>query len=87
MKKQIISIFLALCIMSSVMVPASASESGNDEAMTISEEGIRFIEEFEGYSKYAYADDSQWYIGYGTSCDKDKYPRRHFGRRCGKIAV
>jgi len=74
LKKQIISILFTLCIVGSVMPPAGASEAGGDEAMAISEAGIRFIEKFEGFSSYEYSDSSQWYIGYGTGCNKGDYP-------------
>ena len=40
----------------------------------LSENGIAFIEELEGYSQYAYWDNSQWSIGYGTGCGENEYP-------------
>ncbi|MBE6687387.1 MAG: hypothetical protein E7591_09220 [Ruminococcaceae bacterium] len=39
-----------------------------------SEKGIELIKGFEGFSKYAYWDYSQWTIGYGTKCGENEYP-------------
>ena len=50
--------------------PAVKAESN----LTISEKGISLLKEFEGFSKDAYFDYSQWSIGYGTACNKDEYP-------------
>ena len=42
--------------------------------MSISENGLSLIKEFEGFLQYAQWDYSQWSIGYGTGVDKDAYP-------------
>lgn len=42
--------------------------------LKITENGIQFIKEHEGFSKYPYWDYSQYTIGYGTRCDPDDYP-------------
>ncbi|MDP4110065.1 MAG: GH25 family lysozyme, partial [Bacillota bacterium] len=74
LKKRIICILLIFCVISSISAPVFALGTGSDGAMKISEEGVRFIEGFEGFSKYEYADSTRWYIGYGTSCSKGDYP-------------
>jgi len=73
MKQKIVSAFLVLCMMLFTAVPALANEAGIAE-MTISDAGIKFIEEFEGFSAYIYSDSSQYYIGYGTRCNPGDYP-------------
>ena len=45
-----------------------------DSTRTTSEDCIELLKEFEGFSKNAYYDYSQWSIGYGTSCNKEDYP-------------
>ena len=47
-----------------------------DEApqMTVSEAGIGFIKEMEGFSPYRVWDYSQYSIGYGTGCGAGDYP-------------
>lgn len=42
--------------------------------MSISENGLSLIKEFEGFLQYAQWDYSQWSIGYGTGVDRDAYP-------------
>ncbi len=55
--------------------PAENEEPVRDpNRMYISEEGIAFVCEFEGYRQFAYPDGGKWYIGYGTLCEKDQYP-------------
>ena len=44
------------------------------DTMTTSSEGLAFIQDFEGYEEYAYQDGGEWYIGYGTQCERDEYP-------------
>lgn len=43
-------------------------------ASNISESGIQFIKNREGYQQYAYSDYSQYSIGYGCRCEKGQYP-------------
>lgn len=74
MKKRLSCLFLVLCILNAIGTAALAAGTESIEAMNVSEAGIEFIEEFEGFSAYPYADASKWYIGYGTNCDKDEYP-------------
>lgn len=42
--------------------------------LNISESGIQFIKNREGFSPYAYSDYSQNSIGYGCRCDTNQYP-------------
>lgn len=42
--------------------------------LRISEDGIQFIKDHEGFIKYAMWDYAQWSIGYGTRCEKDEFP-------------
>ncbi len=74
MRKKILCILLVFFLISSMAASALAIESESTNTMTISQAGIKFIEEFEGFSKYTYTDSFQWYIGYGTSCGAGEYP-------------
>ena len=40
----------------------------------MSEKGVQFIKDHEGFTQYAMWDYAQWSIGYGTHCEKDEYP-------------
>lgn len=73
MRKRIVSAFLVLCMMFFTAIPGLAVEAGISE-MTISDAGIKFIEEYEGFSPYIYSDSSQYYIGFGTRCNPGDYP-------------
>jgi len=73
MKKRLVSALLVLCMMLFTALPALAFETELAN-MTISDAGIKFIEEYEGFSAYIYSDSSQYYIGYGTSCNPGDYP-------------
>lgn len=42
--------------------------------LRISESGIQFIKDHEGFAKYAIWDYSQWSIGYGTRCEENEFP-------------
>jgi len=44
------------------------------EVYETSESGLDLIKGFEGFSKFAYWDYSQWTIGYGTRCEEGEYP-------------
>ena len=70
--KRFFSLWLAILLVVS-LVPLSALAEER-ETMTVSEEGIDFIIQFEGYRQYAYMDGGKWYIGYGTGCDEDEFP-------------
>lgn len=42
--------------------------------LRMSEEGVQFIKDNEGFVKYAVWDYAQWSIGYGSRCEKDEFP-------------
>ncbi len=42
--------------------------------LRMSERGVQFIKDHEGFTQYAMWDYAQWSIGYGTHCEKDEYP-------------
>ena len=73
MKLRLGSFLMSFVLLISVFLGA-APVAKADSGMTISDQGIRVLKEFEGFSKYAYFDYSQWSIGYGTACNKDDYP-------------
>lgn len=73
MKLRLGSFLMSFILLISVFLGA-VPEAKADSAMTISENGLNVLKEFEGFSKYAYFDYSQWSIGYGTACNKDDYP-------------
>jgi uncharacterized repeat protein (TIGR02543 family) len=69
--KKWISLFVVICLLLSMGTVVSAS---NDADMTVSDDGVLFIKQYEGFSDTAYAYGDKWYIGYGTVCEKDAYP-------------
>ena len=73
MKIRLGSFLMSLIILLGVLflsVPTVYAQSD----LTTSEECISLIKEFEGFSKNAFFDYSQWSIGYGTACNKSDYP-------------
>ena len=77
MTMRIPTVLLALSLLLSLLLPCAAAAEPEDAAengMTISDEGVELIKQFEGYSATAYQDGGQWYIGYGTNCQEDAYP-------------
>lgn len=70
--KKFVSVIIALTLVLS-LCPAALADGG----MTYSDKLVGFIEEFEGYEQNQYEDpkgSGNYYIGYGTKCDKDAYP-------------
>lgn len=68
--KKILSLCLSTLLLLSLL-PASAMAV---DTFDISEEGVAFIKEFEGFRDMPYMDDrGRWYIGYGTSCEAGDY--------------
>ena len=43
------------------------------QTYALSEEGVAFIKEFEGFRDMPYEDRGKWYVGYGTVCDPMDY--------------
>ncbi len=68
--KRLSALFLSLLLLV-MLLPVEAMAV---DTMTISAEGLAFIQEFEGFEEYAYEDGGNWYIGYGTQCERDEYP-------------
>ena len=64
-KKRIISYVLAFALVLS-LIPMGAITASAASEFKASEEMIRVLKEFEGFSKYPYWDYSQWTVGYGT---------------------
>lgn len=65
MSKRIVSLILALILLVG-MVPAGAITASAASNRTVSANAVKFIKEWEGFSKTAYADGSQYTYGYGT---------------------
>lgn len=42
--------------------------------LRMSEAGVQFIKDHEGFIKYAMWDYSQWSIGYGSRCEENEFP-------------
>ena len=71
MKRRFLSLCLAV-LMLLTLLPATAFAV---ETMTISDEGVELIKDFEGYREFAYEDGGNWYIGYGTLCERHEFPK------------
>ena len=67
--KRLLSGLTAL-LMLTVMAP-SAEAAGRD--MDVSDEGVDFIKQYEGFSEKPYMDNGIWRIGYGTECKSTEY--------------
>jgi len=72
MTKKLVSAILVLCTLLFAAAPALATDGIS--GMTMSDAGLKFIEEYEGFSPYVYSDSSNYYIGYGTRCNPGDYP-------------
>lgn len=64
----ILSVLMLVSVLNIGAINASAS------SMTTSDAAIEMLKQFEGFKAYAYADNGQYSIGYGTSCDPSDYP-------------
>ena len=71
MKKRFLCAILALIMMIS-LVPVTAMNA-SAASMKTSEDAIKFIKQYESYSKNCYKDGDRYSIGYGTLCD-EKHP-------------
>ena len=65
MSKRIVCLILAL-IMLVGLVPAGIISASAASNRNVSENAVKFIKEWEGFSAKAYADNSQYSYGYGT---------------------
>ena len=71
MKRRFLAVMLVvLMLLSAASVPVSAAD-----AMGVSQPLIDILKDMEGFSKYPYADNGQWTVGYGTRCPDDKLSR------------
>lgn len=71
MMKRLCPLLLALLLTVGLLPPAALADA---ETMTISDEGVALIQDFESYRRFAYEDGGKWYIGYGTLCGRDEFP-------------
>ena len=51
--------------------PASGEETTEEDILKTSDECVAMLKEYEGFSKYPYADYGQYTVGYGTRCPSD----------------
>lgn len=70
MNKKILSLILALSLLLSLGITASASYSKR----SVSDECVDFIKGYEGFASEQYEFGGSWYIGYGSSCYDGEYP-------------
>ena len=59
------------CMLIFSLAPAAHAASSEWE---ISDDGIEFIKQYEGFSNVPYLDNGVWRIGYGTAIDPEDYP-------------
>lgn len=69
LSKLIIILLILLSVSSAKMSIAEASEINKIE---FSEQGLAMLKSMEGFSKFPYWDCSQYSVGYGTRCPKEK---------------
>ena len=67
--KRFMSLLLA-CMMVCMLAPTAYAASADWE---VSDEGIEFIKQYEGFSSVPYLDNGTWRIGYGTAIDPEDY--------------
>lgn len=69
MKKRFLCAILALILIVS-LVPVTAM-TASAASMKTSDDAIKVIKQFEGYTKTCYKDGDRYSIGYGTLCDEN----------------
>lgn len=76
--RRIIGLIMALAIALSIALIGGASVSAESN-LSASDECIKILKKYEGFSSKPYSDYGQWTIGYGTRCPADKleYYRVH----------
>ena len=76
--RRIIGLIMALAIALSVALIGGISVSAESD-LAASDECIKILKKYEGFSSKPYSDYGQWTIGYGTRCPSDKleYYRVH----------
>lgn len=73
MKRRVICTLLAALILISLM-PALGFGASAASNLKTSEEAIELLKEMEGFVEKPIWDNSQYSVGYGSSCGKDDYP-------------
>lgn len=68
MRRRILAVLLAVLM----LLPASSVTVNAAATMRPSQSLINVLKKMEGFSKYPYADNGQWTVGYGTRCPDDK---------------
>lgn len=70
------TVLIVILVFSLICCPVTVSgHSYIDDGMTMSQEGINMIKQFEGFAKYPYWDYSQYTVGYGTHCPSEDLAR------------
>lgn len=78
--KKYISFILSLAVSAAVMIsPLSIgckiqTYAATPDSISISENGLQFITDREGFSSTCFWDYAQWTIGYGTRCTETNHP-------------
>ncbi len=78
--KKFISFILSFAVCATVMIsPLSISceiqtYAATPDSISISENGLKFITDREGFSSTCFWDYAQWTIGYGTRCTETNHP-------------
>ena len=67
--RRISTLLLTMTLLLSLCTPAFA-----DGAMTVGQDGLSLIEDYEGLHTEKYSSGGKWYIGYGTQIREDDYP-------------
>ena len=66
--------FLLTMVLIVSLVPGAVLTAFAASSLSTSNAAIEILKKMEGFRSQAYEDNGQWSIGYGTACDKDKYP-------------
>ncbi len=72
--KRLICGFLTVLTLVSLLAAGAVGASAAS-TLTTSEKAIKLLKQMEGFSQYAYYDNGQYTIGYGTSCNPADYPK------------
>ena len=72
--KRIISLVLTAVLLLGCVSMFSVSAFAEDEVptFTTSDECVKILKEYEGFSQFPYYDYGQWTVGYGTRCPADR---------------
>ena len=68
-EKRFLALLLTAVLLFTLCTPVFA-----DGAMTVGQDGLALIEDYEGLHTEKYTSGGKWYIGYGTQIDEDDYP-------------